>query len=115
MYVNGFGVRRDYEQAISWYEKAAAQGNTRAQSNMAMMYAQGLGVTQDLKKAAYWFKLAAQGGYELAQFQMGQLYSTGSGVDQDYTKAVFGTVKRQNSMMVKHKIVSAVCMLKVKV
>jgi TPR repeat protein len=32
LYENGWGVRRDYRQAIQWYQKAAAQGNTAAQS-----------------------------------------------------------------------------------
>lgn len=61
MYVNGFGVRRDYDKAMLWYQQAAKQNDTRAETNMAMMYAQGLGVAQDLEKAAYWFRKAAQG------------------------------------------------------
>ncbi|WAW09868.1 sel1 repeat family protein [Oxalobacter vibrioformis] len=41
MYEQGLGVRRDGKQAVAWYEKAAAQNNSFAQTALADMYARG--------------------------------------------------------------------------
>jgi len=40
-------VQQDYVMAREWYEKAAAQGNTDAKSNLGALYANGQGVQQD--------------------------------------------------------------------
>jgi len=34
-YANGEGLRRNYEEAVRWYRKAAEQGNAVAQTNLA--------------------------------------------------------------------------------
>jgi hypothetical protein len=47
LYENGWGVKRDYARARTWYEKAVAQGNAVAQTNLGMMYESGNGVKQD--------------------------------------------------------------------
>ena len=47
MYYNGLGVEKDYQKAKEWYEKAAAQGNARAQTNLGDMYYNGEGVSQN--------------------------------------------------------------------
>src|ERR1035437_5906403 len=31
MYDNGFGVKKDYRQAVEWFRRAAVQGNTAAE------------------------------------------------------------------------------------
>ncbi len=52
------------EKAVQWYEKAAAQGNTVAQYQLAEIYEKGEGIPQDLKKARYYYEEAAKGKYE---------------------------------------------------
>lgn len=47
MYVQGKGVRQDYQQAKIWFEKAVAQDNADAQFLLGTMYAEGQGVHQD--------------------------------------------------------------------
>lgn len=70
MYLNGWGVPRDYNQAVSWYRKAAEQGNAAAQYNLGLMYYNGWGVPEDDIQAYAWFNLAAaQGDEEAKQFR----------------------------------------------
>ena len=45
-----------------WYRRAAEQGDSVAQYNLANMYAQGQGVVKDSIQAHYWFSLAAAQG-----------------------------------------------------
>lgn len=57
----------NYKQAVKWYGKAAAQGNSSAQYMMGVMYLKGLGVSQDVPEAVEWFTKAAEQGNEKAQ------------------------------------------------
>jgi TPR repeat protein len=43
----GTGVPQDYAAAMSWYQKAADQGNAPARFNLGFIYFNGLGVPQD--------------------------------------------------------------------
>ena len=45
--INGQGVPQDYAEAVTWYRKAAEQGDADAQYNLGVMYAKGQGVPQD--------------------------------------------------------------------
>ena len=55
---------QNLEKAAEWYLKSAAQGNTAAQHQLAVMYEKGEGVPQDLKKARYYYEEAAKSKYE---------------------------------------------------
>ena len=68
-------------------EKAAAQGDTGAQTLLGVMYAQGQGVKQDYAKARELFEKAAVQGLADAQFRLGVMYAQGQGVKQDYVAA----------------------------
>jgi TPR repeat protein len=37
MYENGIDFSRDYSQALTWYQKAAAQGNHEAENNLGLI------------------------------------------------------------------------------
>jgi len=67
MYDEGQGVAQDYNEARSWYLKAAAQGNAPAQFNLGVMCAQGQGAAPDVIEAHKWFALAAMQGYPNAR------------------------------------------------
>jgi localization factor PodJL len=58
-YMDGERVSRDFEQAATWYEKAAASGLAPAQYRMATLFERGRGVTRDLGKALDWYEKAA--------------------------------------------------------
>ncbi len=66
MYLSGYGVEKDPKQAVGWFQRAAEQGNAKAQSNVGQMYADGTGVEKDLVKADQWLTLAAQQGESTA-------------------------------------------------
>ncbi|EOY2213895.1 TPA: tetratricopeptide repeat protein [Salmonella enterica] len=51
MYYYGEHVDVDYTQAKIWYEKAAAQNDSRAQVNRGEIYAHSMGVNQDYQQS----------------------------------------------------------------
>ncbi len=79
---------KDYEQALTWYRKAADQGNASAQVSIGYMYALGHGVPQDYEQALAWYRKAADQGSALAQSSIGTMYDRGHGVPQDYEQAL---------------------------
>ena len=60
MYESGYGVERDYEEAVKWYRLAAEQGNSRGQCALGKMYELGKGVKRNKKEALKWYCLAAE-------------------------------------------------------
>ena len=79
-YDNGMGVKRDIEQALIWYQKAAEQGLAEAQFNLAHLL-----VTEEISTvaAAEWMLKAAEQGMVDAEFLMGVIYAEGIGVEID--------------------------------
>ena len=80
--------RKDYATALPLYRRAADQGDSYGQLQVAGFYFQGYGVAQDYRQAANWYKLSADQGEPLAQFALGIQYSKGDGVAQDHAEAV---------------------------
>ena len=50
----------DHVKAHQWFEKAAAQGDAKAQRNLGYLYEVGWGVPQDYMRAYMWYNLAAE-------------------------------------------------------
>ena len=67
----GAGGTQNYPQAASWYLKAADQGHSLAQFNLAIMYAMGQGMPRDEIQSMRWMKKAADLGDAGAQFRVG--------------------------------------------
>ncbi|WP_232091641.1 tetratricopeptide repeat protein [Aeromonas caviae] len=65
--VTGDGARRDCCQAVTWFRKAAAQGDAGAQYNLGVMLATGQGIVRDDDRAVTWLKRAAAQGHYDAQ------------------------------------------------
>lgn len=61
-YQGGYGVPRNYSQAVKWYRKAAEQEFVLAQMRLGTMYFQGFGVPQNYILAYMWWSLAASRG-----------------------------------------------------
>ena len=87
MYRNGEGVPQDDGEAVTWYRKAAEQGNADAQTNLGFMYATGRGVPQDYSEAVALYRKAAEYGDAQAQFNLAVSYNDGHGVPQDFVEA----------------------------
>ncbi len=73
-YVYGWGVKKDPQEAATWYKKAVAgfrkaaeQGDAEAQFSLGTCYETGDGVEKDLKEAVKWYRKAAEQGYSGAQ------------------------------------------------
>jgi TPR repeat protein len=70
------GVSQDYQQAILWYQKAANQGNAKAQVQLAWFYESGLGVEKDNAQARLWYQRAADQGNLFAQTALTRLQAS---------------------------------------
>ena len=75
------------DDVVTPFEKAAYEGDAKAQWLLGFLYREGKGVRQDYTKAREWFEKAAAQGDAEAQCGLGFLYYEGKGVIQDYTKA----------------------------
>ena len=73
MFFIGTGTSINYQQAMFWYWKAAAQGNPVAQYTIGYMYLKGIYVAQDTSQARAWFQKAAQQGQKEAIDSLAQL------------------------------------------
>lgn len=84
IYYQGEGVKRNYQEAFNWYEKAAKQNHAEAQHQMGYFYKHGLDVVEkDDKRAFEWYLEAAEGGHIPAQTQVAIMYSLGIGVKKN--------------------------------
>ena len=72
---------------MSWYEKAAAQGDPYAAYRLGKLYLMGKDVPKDSAKALEYLNASARQGSQYAQYTLGKLYLTGEGVAQDREQA----------------------------
>lgn len=80
MYENGIGVDKDMKKALVWYRKAALQGSSLVQFNLAVLYENGRGTEVNFAEANEWYRKAAVQGDPLAIGNLGMLYIRGDGV-----------------------------------
>jgi TPR repeat protein len=107
LYQNGDGVPRDHALAAAWFRKAADQGDSAAQLNLAFSYQMGQGVPQDYAQAAAWYRKAADQGDASAESNLGLLFHTGLGVPQDDEQAAAWFRKPLNRGSSAHSSISA--------
>ncbi|MGI8437140.1 MAG: tetratricopeptide repeat protein [Chthoniobacterales bacterium] len=79
---------QDFSKAFELYQKAAEQGDARAQNNLGSLYSAGQGVALDEKTAAKWFRKSAEQGIPLAQANLALLLLRGAGVEQNTAEAL---------------------------
>lgn len=77
----------NYAEAATCFEKAASQGNAKAQCSLGTCYLKGQGVGKDLNKAIELYKLSAKKNNKLALYNLGQCYEKGLGVEKDESYA----------------------------
>ena len=85
---NTYLAQKDYSLAMTWFRKAAGQGNAVAQNNIGWLYENGFGIQRDYAEAVTWYRKAADQGNTRAQENIGALYEKGLGVNQDYGEAM---------------------------
>jgi hypothetical protein len=91
-YEQGWFGKADFQEALKWFRRSAAQGDPDAQDSLGQMYADGEGVRQDYVRAAHWYRKAAEhvpdrGGAGQGRNNLGLLYMEGLGVPKDYVQA----------------------------
>ncbi len=79
---------KDYAEAMTWFRRAAEQGNADAEIDIAFLYQNAQGVPRDYAEAMTWFRKAAEQGNGRAENAIGFLYDKGWGVPQDYAQAM---------------------------
>lgn len=67
--------------------EAAANGDAKAQYEVATIYANGRNIETDSGIAAIWYERAAILGFAPAQYRIGTFYESGTGVEKDLEKA----------------------------
>ncbi|WP_345491106.1 tetratricopeptide repeat protein, partial [Orbus sasakiae] len=83
----GQGVESDVSLAVSWYQKAAAQGHALAQTNLAYFYLMGIAVDKDEQQAFTLYQRAAEQDFAPALRSLAFMYMQGLGTKQDIPKA----------------------------
>ena len=78
----------NFTEAQEWYEKAAAQGYAKAQTNLGLMHYRGANGPQDVIQARYWWEQAAAQGHGGAMAGIGLSYMHGFDVEQDLNEAM---------------------------
>lgn len=80
-------TRKRSVEALSWYKKAAEQGDVESIYQIGIFYQKGLGVDKDFSEASKWFSKAADLGFPAAQYALALQYGDGKGVNRDLRKA----------------------------
>ncbi|MGX2973981.1 tetratricopeptide repeat protein [Ursidibacter arcticus] len=82
-----FYEKQQYPTALPLFEKATAQGDSKAPRYLGLAYLNGNGVTKDLPKAFEFFQLGADRGDITSKYWLGYLYENGFGVTKDLSSA----------------------------
>lgn len=83
MHYLGFGLPRDLEAAVTWFERAALQGNVDGMNALGTALREGKGTPQDYAKAIDWYRAAAEQGHPDGEVNLGFMLEMGYGTDKD--------------------------------
>lgn len=87
-YQFGYGIPKNFKEAVRWYRLAAEDEHPQAQVELGYMYSVGRGVPQNYQEAFKWYDLAARQGHVFAQYDLGICYLKGHGVTRDPAKGM---------------------------
>jgi TPR repeat protein len=96
LYENGKYVRRNYNEAIRWFEAVAELGVPEAQLQMGGCYQYGLGTTPDYSMAAKYYRLSAKQTNFVAMKSLGYLLMNGYGVEKSEDEAKYWLMRAAN-------------------
>ena len=93
-YSSGEDVTANPEEAIHWFQKAAALGNVKesrakARYERGIVCSNGKGTAKDDAEAVVWWRKAAEQNFALAQNNLGVMYDNGAAVAADRVEAYF--------------------------
>ncbi|MES2682856.1 MAG: tetratricopeptide repeat protein [Pseudomonadota bacterium] len=87
MHYLGFGLQRDLEAAVSWFARAAEQGNVDGMNALGTALREGKGTGQDHGQALHWYRAAAEQGHPDGEVNLGFMLEMGYGTEQDLPAA----------------------------
>lgn len=76
-YYRGLGIKRDFNQAFRFYQKAANMGNVPALRRLGSCYELGHGVKRDMEAALTCYETASEKGDAFATLKLGDFYRDG--------------------------------------
>jgi len=86
---NGFFVKKDYNEALRYYQLGASVNDAACYNQLGRMYNLGLGLSQKEEKMGFfYYEQAAKLGDVLALVNLAHSYELGRGVKQDRFKAM---------------------------
>ncbi len=92
MYEHGYGVERDWSQALSWYRRGADAGDLDSTIAVGDLYDRMTGphTENNYAEAMRWFRKAAGEGSAFAMYRIGELYAClwEHGIGKDEAQAV---------------------------
>ncbi len=75
MYLYGYGVERDRDVGTAWIRRAAEQGWSKAQYNLARLLYESSEAADEMNQVAYWLRRAVEQGLVAAQQSLNAIQS----------------------------------------
>lgn len=88
VYANGYGVKQSDRTAVSYYERAAKNGDTEGMYRLGTAFYLGRGAARNYEEAYAWLKKASDGEHSGAMVYLGYIHANGHGVPKNYVKSV---------------------------
>lgn len=70
---HGYGIEKNYGEAVDWYKKAIEQGHAKAMRNLGKMYDDGVWGPRNVVEAVKWYVEASVKGDKVAKTALRQL------------------------------------------
>lgn len=83
-YTGKGGFRRDYQQALRLFNRAADQGNSHAQNNLGICYEEGVAVERNYEKAKQFYRKASEANHPSATNNLAFLFL----LERNYGEAI---------------------------
>ena len=87
LYLNGWGVTKDIQQALENYKMSAAFGNETAMNQIGFIYMGSEAFEANPEQSFYWFNEAAKKGSDVGMYNLGCCYKNGFGIEADAEQA----------------------------
>lgn len=86
-YEKGIGMKKDIDEAVNWYSRAAEAGYAPAQYAIGVCFEEGTGLEESTEEALNWFAAAAEQGYGPAELRVAEYFEEGIGIEIDNEQA----------------------------
>lgn len=86
--LDGHGVERNAEEALTWFRHAARRDHPMAMNMLGRCYEHGWGIAACAPVAVYWYRLAAQAGLDWGMYNYASALALGNGIECDRAQAL---------------------------